>query len=273
MRRILLDNILKGFPADEHLLRTIDEQREAVKQTCLALYGYEAVILSGLEISYTGSGDTATTTISGGWLWMGGEILKVEAEEFMGMVEAGRIWFRMRGETITAIYEDGETLPAYDVLWGQAFEAINPTGGNFKNYTAAKRINLIETASILEPQATTGLSGSLKVTAGHCGLAINGIITMPKDKTGSLWQHIGNVGVAGKNIIAGREALYPVAVKWTNELAGHSSPYEQMAILVNDYACGYLKIDANGGVCLRVEGVSQDSTMTTAHVNINITMK
>ena len=143
MKQIYLENTAKGFPADDNLLKTIEEQREALRQVCISLFGLtETVILSGLELTTAGRGAEIVTTLSSGYVWLLGEVLAVDEQIWNFEARPEHIWLGKAGEEITATYENGEELPTYRDNRGYAVyrENIGIAVGTLRNYEQARRV-------------------------------------------------------------------------------------------------------------------------------------
>lgn len=146
MRKILLDHVSAGFPADENLLKTIDEQREAIVSLCQTLFGEQPVILSGvyLDRGYKENG-VQKTVVSPGWVWMRGDIRRVERTVLAYNAPDNEVWFTgFGGKIIDGVYHDGQTRSCYKAE-GVTLVAYSNVGGHtgslFTNYTSVKRVS------------------------------------------------------------------------------------------------------------------------------------
>lgn len=248
MRKIYLDNTLKGFPADENVLRAIDEQREAIRQICLSMFGNSTVILSGLHLTTVGHGANITSELSGGYVWLDGEVLAVSGETWGYKVNPEHLWLGKGGEEIKAIYESGEELPAYFSEHGYVVANSNPgmTAGFLKSYTLAKRLG---EAKLMVPDELTNLTGSIRVVSELSGVSLCGEINMYEAQMGD-WVAVGTLPATDiATVFGAREATYPVLVKRQNESG------ETLPPIFNGN--GYLRIKGNGEMLLyvaRLEG-------------------
>jgi hypothetical protein len=142
MRKIMLNNMAAGFPADETFVRTVDEHRECLQQVCRGLFGSNDVILSGVEQQVEGG----VTVLTEGYVWLNGDLRHIGRTKFEHLVLKEHIWLGVTGETLMGVYYNGEEKACYDDDWCYAVESENPglPGAILHNYKKFKRVKPLE---------------------------------------------------------------------------------------------------------------------------------
>ena len=129
MRKIMLNNMAAGFPADETFVRTVDEHRECLQQLCRGLFGSNAVILSGVEREVKD-----------------GDLMYIERTKFEYLAPAEHIWLGKGKQTLMGVYYNGEEKACYDYNSCYAVAIDNPGmhGAILRNYNDFKRVKPLE---------------------------------------------------------------------------------------------------------------------------------
>ncbi len=146
MKRIIFDNVGKGFPADENFMRLVDETQSAMRMLCSVLFGEERVILAGLEVERSTGHGNPIVALSEGYAWIYNDIYYVERQQFDGDVLPDHILIGTRQQEIESIYHNGEQLPAYRGIETYVVVKSNPglPGVKLNSLTSFKRIKKLE---------------------------------------------------------------------------------------------------------------------------------
>ena len=142
MRKIMLNNMAAGFPADETFVRTVDEHREFLQQLCRGLFGSNDVILSGVEQQV----EDGVTVLTEGYVWLNGDLMYIERTKFEYLAPAEHIWLGAGGQTLMGVYYNGEEKACYDYNSCYAVAIDNPgmPGAILRNYNSFKRVKPLE---------------------------------------------------------------------------------------------------------------------------------
>lgn len=265
MRKIIFDNIVKGFPADENFLAAVDEQREALVQACRSLFGDEPTILSGLELIHRGQGQP-TTTLNGGYVWFKGDVMPVEQQVLNGIVHSSSILFGVRDSGIEATYHSGETLPAYNN--NEVYVVVNNNPGMsvalFTPLSAFRRVSIKEHKWRIVTSVAQNTSLSLTALLSANRLMLSGVVALPLHGCYNRWLSVATATVAGQQISVGQRQLFVAPV----ELVSSEASY----ILNNEYVA-YAALNADNTLQVYVTGGSQEVLPTdlvaTIYININ----
>jgi len=142
MRKIMLNNMAAGFPADETFVRTVDEHRECLQQLCRGLFGSKAVILSGVEREVK----DGVAILTEGYVWFDGDLMYIERTKFEYLAPAEHIWLGKGKQTLMGVYYNGEEKACYDYNSCYAVAIDNPgmPGAILRNYNDFKRVKPLE---------------------------------------------------------------------------------------------------------------------------------
>lgn len=142
MRKIMLNNMAAGFPADETFVRTVDEHRECLQQLCRGLFGSNAVILSGVEREV----EDGVAVLTEGYVWLYGDLRYIERTKFEYLASPEHIWLGAGEQTLMGVYYNGEEKACYDYNSCYAVATDNPglPGIILRNYNSFKRVKPLE---------------------------------------------------------------------------------------------------------------------------------
>ena len=142
MRKIMLNNMAAGFPADETFVRTVDEHRECLQQLCRGLFGSKAVILSGVEREVK----DGVAILTEGYVWFDGDLMYIERTKFEYLAPAEHIWLGKGKQTLMGVYYNGEEKACYDYNSCYADPKQKPPKppANLRNKKENKRVKPLE---------------------------------------------------------------------------------------------------------------------------------
>lgn len=238
MRKILLDNMAAGFPADETFVRTVDEHRECLQQVCRGLFGSNAVILSGLEVWHVG-GTEPTTTLGAGYAWIDGDIVFFERRVEAGTYQKDKIHLHGKSEEEeTGTYHSGAVLPTYRHKVGVvAFGGVPGIAGLL--FTPLARMHRIDGERVLPVENG---EGTLRVHRDINDTSLRGEILAYSGAVDNRWLTVGNLQIPGE-WQQGKQMIFAAVAE---ELGGGHDIIEAIT--------AYVKITAKGEIQVRVQG-------------------
>lgn len=214
MQQIILNNLQSGFPADENFARMVAEHGNLIKELCSSLYGEDTVILSGLNVTTQGGGGAIFTIINSGYVWMRGDLVRVDRKVIAGDVPATKIWIGIKPHTVSGTYHSGEYLPTYTNTNGQIVISDN-AGSTFRRISDAKRA----TGIVGDRWSLTG-SGfpgalSINIEAIKIGnkVTLSGIIRVLLYKAYDSWMEVCSIAVSGAPSVGTKKVMFPCPVE------------------------------------------------------------
>jgi hypothetical protein len=258
MRKIMLNNMAAGFPADETFVRTVDEHRECLQQVCRGLFGSNAVILSGLEVTHAG-GTEPTTTLSAGYAWIDGDIVFFEGRVEAGTYQKDKIHLHgMSEEEETGTYHSGAVLPTYRHKVGVVvFGGVSGHAGVL--FTPLNSMKRISEERVL-PVENGG--GTLRVQRGINSTSLRGEVLVYPGEVDNRWLKVGSLQIPGE-WQQGKQMIFAAVAE--------EIPTGIIPPTVIEAVAAYVKITSTGDVQVRVQGpvaALSDGKMKI-YVNVN----
>lgn len=258
MRKIMLDNMAAGFPADETFVRTVDEHRECLQQLCRGLFGSNAVILSGLEVTHAG-GTEPTTTLGAGYAWIDGDIVFFERRVEVGTYQDDKIHLHGKAEEgETGTYHSGAVLPTYSHKVGVVvFGGVSGMAGLlFTPLTRMQRIGGKRSLHIENGD------GNLLVQKGFDSTSLRGEILAYPGTVDNRWLTVGTLKIPNE-WQQGKQMIFAAVAE--------EIPTGIIPPTVIEAVAAYVKITSTGDVQVRVQGpvaALSDGKMKI-YVNVN----
>jgi hypothetical protein len=166
MDKIIFDNMLRGFPADEKFMRMVDYNRLALLDTCNGILGTEPVILRGAEISQRVVGEKTQIMISSGILWTGNDLVKIKQSHVSTVVPEG-VYIKIVTTAEKGTFHDGAEYDAYERSEGilASTEDGEPPAGKTIYLYSLRRINICQSVvSDIEVSRLRGTEGRIRGT-------------------------------------------------------------------------------------------------------------
>ncbi len=113
MDKIIFNNVLRGFPADEKFMRMVDYNRLALLDICNGILGNEPVILKGAEISQRAEGGRLRIMVSSGILWTGNDLVKIKQSQVFTTQPEG-VYIKIVTTAEKGTFHDGAEYDAYE---------------------------------------------------------------------------------------------------------------------------------------------------------------
>lgn len=166
MDKIIFNNVLRGFPADEKFMRMVDYNRLALLDTCNGILGTEPVILRGAEISQRVVGEKTQIMISSGILWTGNDLVKIKQSHVSTVVPEG-VYIKIVTTAEKGTFHDGAEYDAYERSEGilASTEDGEPPAGKTIYLYSLRRINICQSVvSDIEVSRLRGTEGRIRGT-------------------------------------------------------------------------------------------------------------
>lgn len=166
MDKIIFNNVLHGFPADEKFMRMVDYNRLALLDTCNGILGTEPVILRGAEISQRVMGGKSQIMISSGILWTGNDLVKIKQSHVSTVVPEG-VYIKIVTTAEKGTFHDGAEYDAYERSEGilASTEDGEPPAGKTIYLYSLRRINICQSVvSDIEVSRLRGTEGRIRGT-------------------------------------------------------------------------------------------------------------
>ena len=184
MDKIIFNNVLRGFPADEKFMRMVDYNRLALLDICNGILGNDPVILKGAEISQRAEGGRLRIMVSSGILWTGNDLVKIKQSQVFTTQPEG-VYIKIVTTAEKGTFHDGAEYDAYERSEGilASPEDGEPPAADKTIYLhRLRRVNICQSVSSninLADLSHTGLKikGSLQQTVYSDGrVNIRGIV-------------------------------------------------------------------------------------------------
>lgn len=171
MDKIIFNNVLRGFPADEKFMRMVDYNRLALLDICNGILGNEPVILKGAEISQRTEGGRLRIMVSSGILWTGNDLVKIKQSHVSTVVPDG-VYIKIVTTAEKGTFHDGAEYDAYERSEGilASPEDGDPPAADKTIYLhRLRRVNICQSVvsdiEVSRPRGTGGrIKGTLKQT-------------------------------------------------------------------------------------------------------------
>ena len=85
MDRIIFNNVLRGFPADEKFMQIVDQNATSITNVCIALFGKTPTIVCGLNVTRMNKQVVTDVVVDDGFLWTGDDLIPVKGNVFSGI--------------------------------------------------------------------------------------------------------------------------------------------------------------------------------------------
>lgn len=267
MRKIILDNLASGFPADENFAKMVAEQSDMIKQLCMSLFGDETVILSGLEVITRGSGSSATTTIEEGYVWLFSELVKVDREVLNGIVPLSNIWLGLGGEAINGTYHTGVVMPTYKTDKGYITASANVgmAGAILRRLSEARRADLWGKRFAVMGSGVPGVATNIVANIKDGVLTLSGTVNMPLHTIFDRWATLGSIGQINGNIA---RTLIPCQVEEVRTATWDGNPISSTI-----YRIATVEIMTDGTIRAFIpnyNNISPDNHPITLFINITL---
>lgn len=184
MDKIIFNNVVRGFPADENFMRMVDYNRLALLDVCKGIFGSKRAVVSGAEVSMRAAGGRAQVTISSGILWTGDDLVKVKKSMVL-TTQPEAVYINIKKNIEKNTFHDGVQYDAYERNEGvlTSVEDETPPADAIYLYSLHKINTLQPDVSKIFPTdlGSTGLNirGSLQQTVYSDGrVNIRGLIVV-----------------------------------------------------------------------------------------------
>ena len=175
MDRIIFNNVLRGFPADEKFMQIVDQNATSITNVCIALFGKTPTIVCGLNVTKMNKQGVTDVTVDDGFLWTGDDLIPVKGNVFSGIDPDIDLYISTTSTTEQCTFFDGNLYDAYYSNKGTVVNAqLNPSTKYPFRLSTIVRANICQ--SVVSDIDITDLSnkekyiqGSLRQTVYICG--------------------------------------------------------------------------------------------------------
>lgn len=128
MDRIIFNNVLRGFPADEKFMQIVDQNATSITNVCIALFGKTPTIVCGLNVTRMNKQGVTDVTVDDGFLWTGDDLIPVKGNVFSGIDPDIDLYISTTSTTEQCTFFDGNLYDAYYSNKGTVVNAqLNPS--------------------------------------------------------------------------------------------------------------------------------------------------
>ncbi|MFC2308330.1 MAG: hypothetical protein ACFNUH_04205 [Bacteroidota bacterium] len=166
MDRIIFNNVLRGFPADEKFMQIVDQNATSITNVCIALFGKTPTIVCGLNVTKMYKQGVTNVTVDDGFLWTGDDLIPVEGNVFSGIDPDIDLYISTTSTTEQCTFFDGNLYDAYYSNKGTVVNAqLNPSTKYPFRLSTIVRANICKSVvSDIEVSRLRGTGGRIKGT-------------------------------------------------------------------------------------------------------------